>query len=203
MKSIFAATFALAGLAALPFVVAGPNAPAPSAAARHTTAYKVDSGHSSVIFCVKHMGAANFYGRFNEIKGEFGIDDHDPAASTFSFTVNTDSIDTNGEGRDKHLKSEEFFNTGKYPEMTFTSKSVKQIDAKTWEVAGELKLLAETKPLTVKFEKTGEGKGRGGAELIGLETTFTVKRSEWGMAALVGPLGDDVKITVAIEAAKQ
>ena len=193
--------FCSLGLAVLPLAF-GEAKPAPTAALAATT-YVVDTGHSTVLFRVKHMEVSNFYGRFNDISGEFTLNDEDPAASSFNFTVKTESVDTANASRDQHLKGEEFFNVGKHPEMTFKSTAVKKSGATEFEVTGDLTLAGTTKPVTVKFEKIGEGKGRKGEPLIGLETKLTIKRSEFGMGAMVGPLGDDVRLIVSVEAAKK
>src|SRR5215212_9781855 len=87
-------------------------------------AYKVDTVHSTAIFRVKHMNTSYAYGRFNDISGQFSLDDQDPAQSRFDFVVKTDSIDTASANRDKHLKGPDFFNAVQYPTITFKSKSV-------------------------------------------------------------------------------
>jgi polyisoprenoid-binding protein YceI len=80
---------------------------------------------------------------------------------------------------------------------------VKAIDADNTEVTGDLTLHGVTKPITVKVVKVGAGKGMKGESLVGLETTFSLKRSDYGMSNMVGPVGDDVQITVATELAKK
>lgn len=170
-------------------------------AATDTTAsatYRVDHTHSSVIFAIKHMNVANFYGRFNEIEGTFTVGDN----GAFDIKVPTASIDTNSEGRDKHLKSPEFFNVEQHAEMQFKSRTVRAAGDKL-EVEGDLTLLGKTQPLRVTLNKTGEGKGPRGEERCGFETEFTIKRSDFGMTAMMNGLGDEVRLIISVEGVKQ
>lgn len=168
---------------------------APAAAA---TPYSIDPVHSSVIFRVKHMNTSQFYGRFNEIHGTIDFDEGSPGASHLDAEIKTDTLDTHASKRDAHLKSADFFNVATFPTATFKSKSwTKSGDA--FDVAGDLTIHGVTKPVTAKLEKTGAGKGQGGA-IIGFETTFNIKRSDFGIAYMPDGLGDDVRITIALEA---
>ena len=100
--------------------------------------YKVDDGHSSVLFSIQHLGAANVWGRFNAVDGDFTIDAKDPAKSSFNVTIDASSVDTNNEKRDKHLRNADFFNVEEFPKITFASKSVKKLDGDKWQVTGDL-----------------------------------------------------------------
>lgn len=176
--------------------------PAPAGAAPAT--YKVDPVHSSNVFRIKHNNVANFYGRFKEMSGSVNWDDADPTASSLKVEIPAASVDTGAGARDNHLKSPDFFNAAQFPTISFVSSSVTKSADNTYKVSGDLTLHGVTKPVTVDLVKTGAGKdGRSGKDLIGLETTFTVKRTDYGMDFMVGPLGDDVQIIVSLEAAKQ
>jgi polyisoprenoid-binding protein YceI len=192
-RPILAATVLALGALAL-----APRTPAPAPAA--STSYSIDPVHSSVIFRVKHMNTSQFYGRFNDIHGTLDFDDANPASSHLEAEIKIDSVDTHATKRDNHLKSADFFNAATFPTATFKSKIwTKSGDA--FDVAGDLTLHGVTKPVTVKLEKTGTtAKGPGGGPTIGFETTFTVKRSVFGIAYMPDALGDDVRVTIAIEA---
>lgn len=180
-------------------VATAPSAPlAPSAGA-----FEVDAVHSSVIFRIKHLGVAYNYGRFNDIKGTFLLDNAKPEASVVDVTVAVDSVDTNNEDRDKHLRSPDFFSSKEYPTMTFKSSSVKKTAEDTFEVTGDLTFRGQTKPLNVTLKHTGTGPGRRGGEVSGAEATFTIKRSEWGMNYLPGALGEEVTLIVALEGGRK
>ncbi len=161
--------------------------------------FKVDGTHSTVIFRVKHMNASYAYGRFNAISGNFAIDEADPSSSSFDFTIKTDSVDTADAKRDAHLKKADFFNAAQYPTITFKSKTVKAAAKGSVDVTGDLNLHGVTKSITVKVEHSGTAKGMGGGTIAGIESTFTIKRSDFGMKNMIGAIGDDVRITVSAE----
>ncbi len=169
-------------------------------------AYKVDPIHSTNVFRIRHNNVANFYGRFNEMNGTVNWDDADPGASSIKIEIPVASVDTGKEGRNNHLKSPDFFNAAQFPTMTFASTSFSKSGDNTFKVSGDLTIHGVTMPVTAELVKTGTGKdGRSGRDLIGLESTFDIKRSDFGMDYGVanGVLGDDVRIIVAIEAGKQ
>lgn len=176
--------------------------PAPAEEAK---AFTVDAVHSAVVYRIKHMGVSYFYGRFNEFSGAFHFDSADAAKSSLNVTVKTDSIDSANDGRDKHLKSADFFSVSEYPEITFTAKSIKKTGDSTYEVTGDLSLLGKTKSVTTTVTHVGTGKGMRGGELSGIETTFTIKRSDFGMTYGIdnGALGDEVQLTVSLEGARK
>jgi polyisoprenoid-binding protein YceI len=161
--------------------------------------FQVDPVHSSVNYRIKHMNLSYSYGRFNAIAGTFDLDPADPAKGVFDFTVKTDTIDTGVAKRDGHLKSPDFFNARQFPTITFKSKSVASAGENTYDVTGDLTLHGVTKSVTLKVEQTGKGPGMGGRGAVGLLTSFTIKRSDFGMKNMIGPVGDDVRVEVAIE----
>jgi len=174
-----------------------------SAAEGKTETYKIDPIHSSMWFRIRHMEPANFYGRFNEIAGEFVLNEADPAACRIAVEVKASSVDTNNKDRDTHLRSDEFFDVAKHPVIRFESEAFKKTGEGAYEVRGRLSLHGETKPLTVTLKKTGQALDPRGDFRTGLETTFTIKRSDFGMTTMIGPLGDDVTLTVSLEGIRQ
>ena len=173
--------------------------------------YTVDAVHSSVFFGVRHMGVGNFYGRFNNIAGEFVWSDDDPSACSFSMTVPLESVDTNSEDRDKHLKGPDFFNVDTNPEMKFQSESAKRVSDDLLEVSGKIALGDSAAPVKVRIEKIGAGADMWGGYRCGIEATFTIKRSELGLKSSLEPigesgiipLGDEIRVIVAIEGVRQ
>src|SRR5262245_25594216 len=83
--------------------------------------FAVDTVHSSVIFRLKHLNTSYAYGRFNDFSGSITYDAAKPEASTVQLTIKTTSVDTGNEGRDKHLRSPDFLECEKFPEMSFAS----------------------------------------------------------------------------------
>lgn len=161
--------------------------------------FAIDAGHSAVLFRVSHLGFSNTYGRFNELGGSFVIDEEDPKASSIELTVQAKSIDTNSEGRDKHLRNPDFLNAKQYPTITFKSTKVEAGTGETLKVTGDLSMMGKTKSITVDVEKFRTGKGPRGATRTGFETMFTVNRHDFGMDYAKGGIGADVTIVVAIE----
>ncbi len=159
----------------------------------------IDAAHSSVIYRIKHMDASYNYGRFNDLSGTFHLNAAKPEASVLNVTVKTASVDTANKDRDEHLRSPDFFDAKQFPTMSFVAKSFKKTGEHTYEATGDATLLGKTRPLTVTVEHSGAGKGRGGETLMGLETRFTIKRSEFGMGKMVGPIADEVTMIVSLE----
>ncbi|GBC93709.1 Protein YceI [bacterium HR15] len=178
-------------------------APIASANAQRVT-YRVDPVHSFVIFRVKHMNTAYAYGRFNSFSGTIVVDEKNPANSSVEFEIDANSIDTGNSQRDDHLRSPDFFNVRQYPKIRFKSTSIRRINANTFEVRGDLTIRGTTRPLTVRVTYVGKGRNPRGQEIIGFETTFTIKRSQFGVSyGLNGGLADEVRVTIAVEAIRQ
>lgn len=165
--------------------------------------YTVDPTHSAAEFKVRHLGVSSVSGRFNEFSGEVTLDAADESKNSVTFEIKTSSVDTGNEGRDEHLQNADFFNVAKHPTMTFKSTSFKKKGENTYEVTGDFTLLGVTKPITVEVEQTGTGKNRDGKDLIGFETNFRIKRSEYGMTYSPTMIGDEVRITVMVECVKK
>ena len=166
--------------------------------------YEIDTAHSMILFRAKHNGITYNYGRFNEFTGEITMDE-DGSKSAVEFEVKTASVDTANEKRDQHLRSSDFFSAKQFPVITFKSTKVgmKEGEEDMLEVTGDLELLGVKKSMTVDVEITGRGTGRGGESLIGFESIFTIKRSEFGMTYGAGSVSDDIRLTVSIEAKQE
>jgi polyisoprenoid-binding protein YceI len=196
---------AVAGTARLPAQEPGKPAPAPAAKPADPNApavsgdYQVDPVHSTNVFRIRHMNITFVYGRFNETSGTFKLDEAKPEASTFEISLKTASIDTNNADRDKHLRSPDFFDAEKYPTITFKSTKVQKTDNQHWTLTGDLTLHGVTKPITATITTPVASKGMRGGVHVGFETTFEIKRSDYGMSNSLGPIGDEVRITVSIE----
>ena len=152
---------------------------------------------------------SNVEGRFNDFAGTIQLRPAEPGGSSVEFAVKAASIDTNNERRDNHLRSADFFDAEKFPELTFKSTKVVPKDADTLEVTGDLTIHGVTKQVTVPVEILGFQDLAEGNQKAGFETSFTVNRKDYGivwdrMLDTGGTmLGDQVKITLAIEADKQ
>ena len=168
-----------------------------------TETYQVDPVHSAAVFRIKHLGIAYLYGRFNDLSGTLKIDDKTPANSVVEIYAKTKNIDTFNSERDNHLRSPDFFDAKKFDIISFKSKSFTEVSEDTYEVAGDLALHGVTRPLTVKVQRTGSGKDPWGGFRIGFETTFTIRRSDFGMNFMMEGVGDEVRIILSIEGIRQ
>lgn len=181
---------ALAALAAVPSVHAA------------AVKYAIDPVHSYVLFSVVHLGASTNHGRFDKLSGTVIFDDADPAKSQIDITVDAASVNTGIPKRDDHLRSPDFFNARQFPTITFKSTAVKKLDAKRFEATGNLTLNGVTKVVSVPFNLIGTGKNMDGKEVIGADAQLTIKRSDYNVKALVGPVSDEVRLTISIEGIK-
>ncbi|MDE0018337.1 MAG: YceI family protein [Candidatus Poribacteria bacterium] len=164
--------------------------------------YEIDTAHSMIIFRAKHNGVSYNYGRFNEFTGAITMDETDASKSTVEFEVKAASVDTGNEKRDQHLRSSDFFSAKQFPVITFksTKVSAKEGEEDVLEVTGDLELHGVKKSITVDVEITGRATGRDGESLIGFESIFEIKRSEFGMTYGMGPVSDEIRLIVSIEA---
>ena len=163
--------------------------------------YKIDPVHAAVIFYVKHMGVAHSYGRFNDVSGSYSIDAKDLAKSSIEVSIKATSIDTNNQKRDDHLRGPDFFKSKQFPTIIFKSKSIKDAGKDRFKVTGDLTLLGKTKTIEIEVTHVGTGKGRSGKPLSGYTTSFTIKRSDFGMNYGIPNIGDDVHLTISFEGA--
>jgi polyisoprenoid-binding protein YceI len=164
--------------------------------------YKIDPVHSSVAFKIRHMDISYVYGRFNDVVGSFVIDKEDPGKSSFTMTIKTDSVDTNNKGRDKHLRSPDFFNAQQFPEIKFQSTEVKPVDG-GYEVTGNLELHGVTKPITFTLKGGKEAQFPPGKQRTGFTTELDLKRADFGIEKFPGMLGDEVHVGIGFEGVKE
>lgn len=163
--------------------------------------YKIDSEHAAVIFRVTHLNVGNAYGRFNDPTGTVVYDKADPSKSQFTFEVKSANVDTDNEKRDAHLRSPDFFDARQFPVITFKSTSVKA-EGDTFQVTGDLTLHGVTKSITFPIKKTGETDTGKMGYRTGWEAEVDLKRSDFGMTGMQGPIGDDVHLVISFEAVK-
>jgi polyisoprenoid-binding protein YceI len=176
---------------------------APVLAAPQT--YEIDPVHSRVEFTIRHM-FSKVTGNFGAFHGSVLYDPAAPAASTVSAEIDASTIDTNNEGRDKHLKSPDFFDAAKYPTLNFISTKVTPADGGKLKIEGTLTMHGITRPVVLDAAFLGSGPGLDGVVRSGFEASTKVDRKEygivWNKALDQGGslLGDDVQISLLIEA---
>ena len=170
--------------------------------------HKIDKTHSSVMFKVLLGGTGYFYGRFKDVSGSFVIDDgEDPSTIELDVKIKAASVDCNNKGIEKGLRSEVYFNTKKFRTISFKTTRAKKLAKHKFELTGDLTFLGKTREITVQFELTGmrqfeipdgPNKGTKGGSVAG-ETTFTIKRSDYGPVRLEGGgVADEVTLIVSL-----
>ena len=167
--------------------------------------YTIDSEHSSVAFSIRHL-VSRTSGRFNEFSGTINYDEKTPAATMVEVTIQVASIDTDNERRDGHLRSGDFFGVEKFPTFTFKSTKAEAKDGKIL-LTGDLTMHGVTKTITLPVEVLGTGTHpRSKKPLAGFSAETVIKRSDYGINSwtdAAGVLGDEVKISVTVEAGVQ
>ncbi len=170
--------------------------------------YKLDPAHTEVGFNLKHLMLATVKGTFNKFEGGFDYDEKKKELKDLNVKIETASIDTNVQKRDDHLRSADFFDASKNPEITFIAEKVQFKGAKKATVTGPLTMHGVTKPVTLNVDIKGEVDDGNGNQKLVFEATGKISRKEWGLtwnkALDKGgvAVGDEVNIVIAGQAAK-
>lgn len=163
--------------------------------------FKIDSNHSSVNFAVSHaMGLSTVVGRFTAFEGKISLDDKDISKSSVNVTIKTASINTDVANRGNDLRSPNYFDVEKFPEITFQSKSVEKT-GNGYTAHGTLTIHGVSKEVDLPFELKGPmdaGQGRG--KVMGAHAWLTVNRVDYGVGKATPMIGSDVKIDLYVEA---
>ncbi len=163
--------------------------------------FELDPVHSAVLFKVKNGDTTYIYGRFTQVAGMITLDDRkEPKTIGIKAEVPSKKVNTNDKARDKHLKKSDFLDIRKHKTISFESKESKKTEDGKYEITGGLTLLGQTHPITVVLDMTGLKKGGPGKYIFGGETTFTIKRSEWGMTKMLDSIADEVTLIVSLQA---
>jgi polyisoprenoid-binding protein YceI len=174
-----------------------------------TGEYTIDPSHSSIGFTVRHAMVTNVRGTFADHEGTLRLNGANPADSEADITVRIASIDTGVADRDNHLRSADFFDTEKFPEMTFRSTGAEQLGGDDYRITGDLTIKDVTRPLSIDLEFNGTATDVYGNERVGFEGSTTILRSDWGLtwnAALETGgvmVSDKVKLSFDISAVKK
>jgi polyisoprenoid-binding protein YceI len=176
----------------------------PGAAA--TSTWQIDPNHSAAQFAVRHLAISTVRGAFTKVSGTVQLDDKDISKSSVDVTIDTASVDTRVEARDKDLRSDHFFDVEKYPTITFKSTKVEQVEAGKLKITGDLTIHGATKQVVLDVEgPTAPVKDPWGNQRAAVNATTKINRQDFGMkwntkmdnGGLV--VGDDVAITIDAE----
>jgi len=159
--------------------------------------------HAFIQFRIQHLGYSWLHGRFDDFSGSFSYDSADPAASKVNVVIKAASLDSNHAERDKHLRSDDFLNVDKYPEIRFASTRYQPDGAAQGTLYGNLTLHGVTRPVTIAISKVGEGKDPWGGYRAGFEGKTVINRSEFGVDKNLGPASEQVEISLSIEGVRQ
>lgn len=171
------------------------------------TAWKLDPSHTSVEFSAKHLMITTVKGRITDIEGIIYIDEKDLKNSSVEVTLKAVSLDTRIDQRDQHLRSADFLDVEKFPEIRFRSTRI-QGDKQSFKLTGDLTIRDVTKPITLDVEFEGETKDPWGGQRLGFSANGKIDRREfgltWNQALEAGGVvvGNDIKISLEIQAVK-
>jgi polyisoprenoid-binding protein YceI len=177
--------------------------------AQAQSTWKVDASHSSLKFTVTHLVISEVEGRFKVYDGTVVSKNDDFTDAQINFSVDAKSIDTDNEKRDEHLRSDDFFNAEKFPNLTFKSTSFKKVSGNKYVLEGDLTIRDVTQK--VKFDVTynGQAKSPWGQTAAGFKATSTINRLDYGLkwnkALEAGGVlvADNVNIVLKLEFIKQ
>ena len=170
--------------------------------------WSIDASHSQVGFAVKHLVISNVRGEFGAYQGKLFLDEADVTKSTVNATIDVNSLNTKVADRDAHLKSADFLDVAKYPQLSFRSRKVEKAGA-GYRVTGDLELHGVKSEVVLDAEFAGTGKDPWGNERAGFSAKASLDRREFGLvwnAALEtgGVLvGEKVEIAIELEAIRQ
>ena len=185
---------------ALPLTAVSASAATPATAIKAPALpqhWELDLSHTRIGFEVEHLGYSTTMGRFNKADGAVHYDIKNPNDTTMRFSIDTDSIDTGWDARDEHLRGEDFFDSEKYPTMTFESTKVNFINPQQATVTGNFTLLGKTKPLTLNVTLKKIAVSPMTKEpVIGFRATGTIDRTEFGMDAFAKAITTNVPIQI-------
>lgn len=145
------------------------------------TSWNFDKAHSSIGFNVDHMVVAEVEGEFAKFEGTFSADKDDFSDAQITFTVDVASITTDNEKRDGHLKSPDFFDVAKYPQMTFKSKAFTKTGNKTYKLVGDLTMRGVTKEVTLDVKYGGTIADPWGNTRAGFKISGALNRTDYGL----------------------
>jgi len=180
-----------------------------SAQAATAESWKIDPVHSAAQFAVKHMMISTVRGQFSKVSGTVDYDPKNPKAAKVDATIDVSSVDTHEPKRDAHLRSADFFDTDKFPSMTFKSTRVLEAKAGKLKLAGDLTLHGVTREVTLNVDgPSAPITDPGGSTKVGASATATINRKDFGVSwnkTMDGGgvmLGEEVPITIDVELVK-
>ena len=170
-----------------------------SARAEATT-FDIDIVHSHIAFFIDHLGFSRVIGTVNQFSGDFAFDAAKPEASNLNVTLKVSSIATNSTQRDGDIQGADWFNATEFPDITFVGKKFTKSDEKSGSILGDLTIAGVTQPATLAVTFNREGQNPWDkSHVVGFSARTSIKRSDFGMKAALGMIGDEVSLVVQVE----
>jgi polyisoprenoid-binding protein YceI len=169
----------------------------------------IDASHSEIGFKVRHLLVTNVTGKFDKFEGSIDSPSDDFSDATIKFTAEVNSINTNSEQRDGHLKADDFFNAETYPHLSFTSTSFQKVSGNDFKLVGDITIRNITKSIELSVEYAGIANDPWGNTKSGFEINGRINRKDfdlkWDAITETGSamLGEEVKLNLNIQLAKQ
>jgi polyisoprenoid-binding protein YceI len=167
--------------------------------------YVLDPAHTRLGFVARHAMITRVRGQFTRFDGHLTIDGREPANSRAEVTIETASVESREPSRDAHLRSSDFFDVEAYPQMTFVTTAIEQLDQDTFRVTGDLTIKSMTRPITFDLTYTGAAIDDEGDFRIGFEGATTIARKDWGLtwnfALEAGGVLVSEKVTIELDVA--
>lgn len=174
--------------------------PATDPAAAPAGTWALDKRHASLTLRIKHFGTSNYTFRLSGLDGSYSYDPANPLASKVSITVDPKSVDTGLDNFNKEISDDpKFFDSAKYPTITFVSTKIEQTSPGKGKLTGDLTFRGVTKPVTLDVTYNGFAKTPFGSQIMGFSATGKIKRSEFGFTHLVPMVSDDVDLAIEAE----
>jgi len=143
--------------------------------------WNIDPAHTGINFSVRHMVVSKVRGRFGKYSGTIELDDGDFTRSSVEVSIDASSIDTGVADRDTHLRSTDFFDVAKFPELKFRSHRIERVDDARYRVMGELAIRDVKREVSLDVEYGGRGKDPWGNERVGFVAKTSIDRKEFGL----------------------
>lgn len=164
-------------------------------------AYQIDPTHTATVFSWNHFGFSTPSANFTDIQGIINVDNEKPAMSSVNVTIPVASINTNVKALDEHIKSADFFDAVKYPNITFKSTKVETKDKKHFKILGDLTVKGVTKPVVLNAVLNKQAvHPMTKLQSVGFNATTSFDRSAFGIGNYVPNVGDKITVNITTEA---
>ena len=154
----------------------------------------IKGAHAFITFKISHLGFSFIHGRFDKFSGSFTWDEFEPEKAKINVEIDTASVNTNHDRRDKHIRNDDFLHVDKFPKAKFVSTGVKVTGDKTADVTGNLTLMGVTKPIVLKATYLGGGPDPWGGTRAGFEAKTTLNMSDWPFKKQYGKIFFDLTV---------